>query len=509
MNRRSALLVVTAVAVLAALAGWLAGRSIDSPDEAARNAEPPPASRITVPVERRTLSQNVVFRGDVELADSIEIKVDPAIAGGGPAIVTGVPVAEGARLEEGTVLLEVSERPVVLLAGELPMFRTLSVGSTGDDVAQFEASLARLGIDPGPQDGRFDAATEAAVRVWYTQLGYAPIAPSAAEQERLRTAQATFDAAQRALDAAAAGPSAAERLRLQGSVDDAIAAADNARANGADPGEIARLDREIAIAIAVRDAALAVDTSGLRQGRDEAQAELTKVREQTGVRVPAAEVVFVASMPRTLDALAVSRGNTVSTTAVATISNAAVRIRSAVSAEDRPLLKVGDTVRIEEEGLGIDVEGTITELADKTGGTGVAAGKYAVRIEPASFDPALLGVNVRLTVPVQSTAGEVLAVPLAAVFATADGSARVEVEDDPQQPTRLVTVKTGLSASGFVEISPIESGALDEGTRVVVGQDGAGDEGRGEEPAGENGDDPDSPADADADAEEGAARGDG
>ena len=146
-------------------------------------------------------------------------------------------------------------------------------------------------------------------------------------------------------------------------------------------------------------------------------------------------------------------------------------IRSAVSAEDRPLLKIGDTVRIEEEGLGIDVEGKIIELADKAGGTDVPTGKFAMRIQPDSFDPTQLGVNVKLTVPIQSTAGDVLAVPLAALFATADGSAKVEVEDAPDKPTRFVTVKTGLSADGYVEVTALE-GTLAKGNRVVVGRDG-------------------------------------
>ncbi|MEZ5235608.1 MAG: peptidoglycan-binding protein [Acidimicrobiales bacterium] len=471
MKRRNVLLVVVAVAVLAAGAGWLAGRAIESPRSAADGAVAPPPSRITVPVEQRALSQNVVVRGDVELADAVEVKVDPAIAGGGPAIVTGAPVPEGSELVEGNVLLEVAERPVVLLNGELPMFRTLGLNSRGDDVAQLEASLGRLGFDPGPQDALFDASTETAVRAWYTQLGYAPVGPTAAESERLRNAEATVDSAQRALSSV--GISQSERLQLLGAIDDAVAAANQARANGADPAEITRLDRQVEIARVSYNERTAVDTSAQQQALDAALAELARVRAETGIKVPAAEVVFVKTMPRRLDQLSVARGDTIGTGAVAALSNASVRIRSSVAAEDRPLLAVGARVRVEEEGLGIDVEGTITELADKTGGTGVPAGKYAMVVEPDTFDGALLGVNVKLTVPIQSTAGEVLAVPLAAVFATADGSAKVEVEEEPDQPTRLVAVRTGLSADGYVEIASLD-GPLAVGDRVVVGRDAGG-----------------------------------
>ena len=307
MRRRNTLAVVAGVAVAAALVGWFAGRSIESPESAAAKAKAPVASRITVPVEARSLSQNVVVRGDVELADSIQIKVDAAIAGGGPAIVTGAPVAEGAQLNEGNVLVEVAERPVILLAGELPMFRTLGLGSRGDDVAQFEAALARLGFDPGPQDARFDTGTEAAVRAWYTQLGYSPVDPTGTEQERLRTAQAAVDSAQKALNSS--GLSEAERLQLVGAIDDARAAASDARANGAPASDINRLDRQVSIAEATYADRLNQDVSGQQKALDDAIAELAKVREQTGVRVPAPEVVFLKTLPRKLDRLLVERGD--------------------------------------------------------------------------------------------------------------------------------------------------------------------------------------------------------
>ncbi|NMA54889.1 MAG: LysM peptidoglycan-binding domain-containing protein [Firmicutes bacterium] len=42
--------------------------------------------------------------------------------------------------------------------------RTLAVGALGDDVAQLQATLARLGFDPGPIDGDFGYRTEQAVK---------------------------------------------------------------------------------------------------------------------------------------------------------------------------------------------------------------------------------------------------------------------------------------------------------------------------------------------------------
>ena len=61
-----------------------------------------------------------------------------------------------------------------------------------------------------------------------------------------------------------------------------------------------------------------------------------------------------------------------------------------------------------------------------------------------------------------------MAVPAAALYATADGSTRVEVEDS-DGTLRTVTVETGLAAGGLVEITPI-NGDIAVGDLVVVGR---------------------------------------
>ena len=77
-------------------------------------------------------------------------------------------------------------------------------------------------------------------------------------------------------------------------------------------------------------------------------------------------------------------------------------------------------------------------------------------------------------IPVGATEGEVLSVPLAALTAGPGGESRVEVvESDPREgenaKTRLVVVETGLSAGGFVEITP-KKGEIAEGDLVVIGE---------------------------------------
>jgi len=71
----------------------------------------------------------------------------------GSSIVTIAPV-KGAALNEGSVALTVSGRPVFVLQGAQPAYRDLGPGAVGDDVRQLQESLARLGFDPGHDSGQ-------------------------------------------------------------------------------------------------------------------------------------------------------------------------------------------------------------------------------------------------------------------------------------------------------------------------------------------------------------------
>ena len=91
----------------------------------------------------------------------------------GRQIVTRLP-DDGTALSEGDVALTVSGRPVFLLEGSEPSYRDLGPGIVGEDVRQLEQALERLGFDPGPADGVYDAGTEAAVAELYGAASYEP-----------------------------------------------------------------------------------------------------------------------------------------------------------------------------------------------------------------------------------------------------------------------------------------------------------------------------------------------
>jgi hypothetical protein len=97
-----------------------------------------------------------------------------------------------------------------------------------------------------------------------------------------------------------------------------------------------------------------------------------------------------------------------------------------------------------------------------------------VRPDDPSVLKDFIGFGVRLTVTVNSTDGDVLAVPVAALSVGPDGESRVEVEraaGNGDGAVELVAVTVGLSAEGYAEITPIGGAVLREGDRVVVGSD--------------------------------------
>ena len=220
-----------------------------------------------------------------------------------------------------------------------------------------------------------------------------------------------------------------------------------------------------------------VDTSSAQQGVSDAQerledaeADLAELEEEIGVTFPVAEVVFLPNLPRTVTSIDVERGDFVNGS-VMRISGTRVRITTGVSESNRPLLEVGQRVLIDSEQLDIEVEGEITELADRKGTNGVADTRYYMLVTPTGeYNVSeLVGVNFRLQIPLERSEGEVLAVPLAALSAGADGSSRVEVER-ADGSTDLVPVEVGLQDKNrsLVEVIPI-GGNLQAGDLVVIG----------------------------------------
>jgi hypothetical protein len=126
-----------------------------------------------------------------------------------------------------------------------------------------------------------------------------------------------------------------------------------------------------------------------------------------------------------------------------------------------------------------EIVGPRSTQAQRRGRTGIAEADesgYDLTLDPEDLTSeqveSLRSANVRVTIPVANTGGEVLSVPLAALTAGPSGEARVEVmrgdDDDGRPVTELVIVKVGLTADGYAEVTPVD-GELAEGDLVVVG----------------------------------------
>jgi hypothetical protein len=484
---------VAGVAVLSLVAGIVLSRLVVSPAQAAADAEPPQAGPITVPVERRTLDNDVTLRADATYDDAVSVKIETGDLGG-PAVVTGQVPEVGAELGAANVALEVAGRPVIVLPGELPAYRSLRVGVSGPDVLQLKAALGAVGIDPGRADSDlYDAATAAAVEKLYAQVGYP--APSAAEdatlavasaREGVRAAEDALDGARAALSAAQTGASDVEKLEA----DNAVRAAERAVAvAAAEGGDVAGAQDELRLAQAQRaeldrPRQTAAESAGVESARRQladAQEALEEARAQTVTALPVSEVLFLAGLPRRVDEVQVERGSTIEGP-VMSVSGATLVLEASAAASDAKLLEVGAAATLT---LPDDSESTATVAAvepassDKDTGEGEQkegeAGRYTVSLAPDALTPeqvtVLQGQNVRVRVPVSSTGGEVLAVPLAALTAGPGGESRVEVRrgSGADATTELVDVETGLAAQGFVEIVSAD-GELDAGDLVVVGE---------------------------------------
>ncbi|GII79404.1 peptidoglycan-binding protein [Sphaerisporangium rufum] len=162
--RRGVLAAVTLGAVLAG-AGAVGAATLGGAERSAAPARPPAP---TAGVERGDLVDTVSVSG--RLTYSGERK----IATGGSGTVTWVPRA-GATIRQGGALIRLDRRPVVLLYGAVPLYRTLRQGVTdGPDVRQLEKALKALGFGRGVTvDRHFSWATRQAVLRWQKHHGMA------------------------------------------------------------------------------------------------------------------------------------------------------------------------------------------------------------------------------------------------------------------------------------------------------------------------------------------------
>ncbi|WP_017793491.1 efflux RND transporter periplasmic adaptor subunit [Leucobacter salsicius] len=452
---------VAGVAVGSLLIGVAAMQFIVSPAEMAAKSKPPEPGPITTPVELRTIENTVITRGEVNYADAVDVTIDTA-GGEDRPVVTGHVPTIGTELKAGNIALEVAGRPVIVLPGGLPAYRSLSIGMRGPDVVQLKTALTGLGFAAGDaSNDTFEWDTASALGALYEQIGYSAATGGEATQEGLRGAERSVRDANVMLAQAQASLEQARADKMPSLV-----------------GEQAAVDSAYT-------------------ALSDAQEQLAQAQQAVLPTMPASEVLFLESLPRRVDAISVARGDILSGSPMS-VSGATLTIIGSVSKQDAELLADG-TVAYFPGPDGEELTATVQKIiAPKKSGTGSGAGgdtaqegggnsggnaggsagsRYEVHLTPGKLTPeqleAVRGTNVRVRIPVASTEGEVLAVPIAALSAGSGGEDRVELlvdlKDGPNAVTEIVTVTAGLAADGYVEVTS-EDPRIKAGAKVVVGK---------------------------------------
>ena len=143
MKRTRILALCTAGVVAVGAGGFILGRQVKSPADAAAQAAPPTASRLAVPVERRVISATLITRGDVRFGDPKPVVLPPSALKANLGNLVTLAATKGQEIEPGQRVLEVAGRPVLALVGSTPAYRDLRPGDQGDDVRQLERSEER------------------------------------------------------------------------------------------------------------------------------------------------------------------------------------------------------------------------------------------------------------------------------------------------------------------------------------------------------------------------------
>ncbi|MCS3501718.1 peptidoglycan hydrolase-like protein with peptidoglycan-binding domain [Bradyrhizobium japonicum] len=193
--------------------------------------------------------------------------------------------------------------------------------------------------------------------------------------------------------------------------------------------------------------------------------ELAAAGAKLGVQVPADEVVFIPSLPiRVHEVTASVAGN--ATGPVMSVTDNELSIDSQLAIEAAPLVRPGMKVAVDEQALGIKANGIVETVANTPGTRGVDGYHFYLGVKVEATPVALAGFSVRLSIPIETTKGPVIAVPTSAVSLAADGTSRVLVDRSGRQ--EYVTVQPGLSTGGYVEVNASDE-RLAPGQMVVVG----------------------------------------
>ena len=229
--------------------------------------------------------------------------------------------------------------------------------------------------------------------------------------------------------------------------------------------------------------------------------------------VPAADVVFLPSLPATVVAVNGATGEQAGQPFLELAARGSLALTGELPPAYAGQVKSGLQVTIYDEVTGLHAAGTVADLGTATtvaptgsvvdigggsgsagsagssgsagsgstgssssgsssssGGSGSSGATVFIPLTVRPSKPlaaALNGENVLVTVETGQTEGPVLTVPAAAIVSTASGTSYVTVAGLAGKLTE-VRVTPGLSENGYVQVNPLTSGSLAVGDHVVV-----------------------------------------
>jgi peptidoglycan hydrolase-like protein with peptidoglycan-binding domain len=403
----------------------------------------------------------VLMYGDLPAYQAMALTPDAEpLAVRASGTLTAVPIEDDSVIDSGDVIVEVDGAPVVALPGEIPMYRTLEYGrspSEGADVRQLEEALVALGYDPDGAvtvDETFDFDTEQMVIDWQAAVG-------AAEDGSVGVGEVVFLPGL----LADAGPATVAETQVAAGGQlggNGVVATIYTTSTGSEGADVRELEEAL-----LRLGFYPGDADGVYSGGTEYAVE--RWQESIGAEadgiVELGEVVFLPGPVRVAENTLVVGDEVRSGVQVFAATSDRVVVSVALPAADQDLLAAGDPVIVVLPD-GTEAPATVTSVATvATRGAqgGDASFEVEVVLDDVTVAAGLDEAPVDVDVVTDSRPG-VMAVPVTALLVLAEGGYAVEV-DNGDGTTRLVAVDPGLYADGLVEVT---ADGLRPGDRVVA-----------------------------------------
>jgi HlyD family secretion protein len=422
VTRRHKIIAVAVLVVGVPTVAVVLGSNIGSPLQQDAKASPPRTSLITATVVKKVLQQTVVASGSAKSASTTNVRPALSDKAGTPSpilVISALGLSVGQTVAPGSVLVQISGRPIIALPGSIPAYRNLSPGSDGPDVQELQTALDQLGYSTvGDTPGTFGLATENAVRELYNAKGYSAPLTGASAEYNISTALQALQAAQ--LQLSLTSPKAKR------------------------------------------------NTAQYQEAVASAQATYDHLLDTTGVMVPRSEIVYVAQFPAVVTTSGATLGKTLKKqkAPLMTLSAGAVTVSETVPADQVSFVHVGSVASIAPA-----TGGTVSGQVFAVGKTLVTSGSvkgYTVLIGGSTLTSSLVAQTLQVTITSAATPKPVLAVPVSAVYSTSSGTPHV-TRLLKGGKTKSIAVKVGVSANGFVQVIPYGHRGLRAGNEVVVG----------------------------------------